>query len=230
MKSIMKKALFIIAATLAFTSAIQAKQLGIGLAKNHTSNGILFTYTPTWKDKWAFDLGLRVTVNTNDVTKDEQYSSYYQAVYANTFPEFFSLNFRIDRKIFRYKWIRLGFMSNLHLTCESMLSRIKSYKQNPNTQEWEQFDDVLYVKPSPAIELTIGPQLTIDIHKKLTLNATVGFGIIYMHHSHEAWSRLLQEKVYIFNTSIPNWKRGAYEYVSTDKLSMISFGMKYKLK
>jgi len=213
------------------SSATHAQKLGLGGMINHTSTGILVSYSPAWQGKWNLDVGIRYFAKVNLIGTNEQSFAYYQQGYTESFWEKFAINARLSRKLIAYKFIRLDFMANLLMTCESRMETGPIYGIDPITGNFELMRDNVYFNPSPALELTIGPALNIDCSPKLSIYGAVGWGVIYMNHSHYGWSRTYNVQIHSVDLGTPtqNWKRGAFEGVGSDKLPMISIGAKYKL-
>src|SRR5689334_5011372 len=108
MELIMKKVITLII-TIGFYAAAHAQQLGVGGMINHTSTGILFTYSPDWKKNWHLDLGIRYFAKVNLIGDNEQSFAFYQQGYTEDFWEKFAVNARISHKLFSYKFIRMDF-------------------------------------------------------------------------------------------------------------------------
>lgn len=206
-----------------------AQSIGIGGSINYASNGVNVFYSKLSKSKnWTYDAGIRVMVNTYSINANEQNYAYYQTGYANNLWEHFSLNFRVSRKLFRWRFVELDAMSNLHLTCHSILEK-QNYTDSNNTIVRT---EEVYWKPSPAIELTIGLLLQVKISPKLSLFAGSGLGYIYFNHSYEGgWNRTTNTPTQLLRDGLkPNKSRGAHEYVGLDGLPMLTAGVKYSLK
>jgi hypothetical protein len=238
-----KKKLWIYFLSLAFCFSMpaQAQQLGLGGMVNFTSTGVLATYTPDWKGKWTLDIGLRYFAKVKLNGNNEAGYNFYQQGYTSNFWEKFGFNTRISRLLFRYKFIQLDFMANGLLTCESRMDIGRVFGADHITGEYGLFSYVDYFKASPAFELTLGPLLMIDCSPKISCYTAVGYGLIYLNHSHTGVAVSFNNKP-IENGVVENiytgefyetWKRGQMGGVGMEgppMLPMISFGLKYKLK
>jgi|GEM_PF-1214214 len=214
-----------------FSSSSNAQFLGVGASFDYTNNGINVFYSDYFgkKDRWSFDAGLRVTVNTYSLHKNKQSYLYYQTGYANTFWEHFALNINGTRKLVTYKKIRLDLMTNLRIAYQSMLMKIhdKDYLADTIVKTNE-----VYWKPAPIIELTLGLKIQVEVAPKISIYAMSGIGICYLwYHFDEGWNRTANEKVTrpLFSNERTR-ERGDIEYVGLDGGPIISVGLKYKLK
>lgn len=226
----LKKVLIALIATF-YIATTNAQSMGIGGSFNHTSNGInLFYVLYSKKDKWNFEPGIRVMVNTYSINGNKNNYVYYQNGYANTLFEHFSLNFRLRRKLTTYKFIGLEAMSNLHLTYHSLFSKNKARIVGGvpgNPARILEIDDVRSTEAGPGVELTIGLMLRLAISKKVQIYAGSGFGFMYMHYSNESYSRALNAKVTNYVSFGKN--RGQHDYVGLDGLPMMTAGLIYRL-
>jgi hypothetical protein len=212
-----------------FTNTSYCQQIGIGGIINHTSNGILLSFSPNISEKWSVDLGLRVMVNTYSINENKQQHIFFQTGYAQNIFQHFGLNIKGSRKLVGYKFIRLDVMANLLLTCHSRLIKSNLYIPDTITGNYHVLQDELYTKAAPAIELTLGPLLSVDLSKRLSVSACVGYGIIYMNYKNTAFSKVNNSSGQLINASNPNRARGYEELVGGDVLPMINLNCKYKL-
>lgn len=208
-----------------------AQNLGIGGSFNHLSNGIILSNTFKLNNKWDFDAGLRIMVNTFSVNKNEQNHVYYQNGYAMHFPEYFGLNFRINRKLISYRFFRLDIMSNLLLTRNSIMAKTVNLP-NLDSTGWSLKNDVFYTDPAISTELTIGLKTSFSLSKRISLVAASGVGAIWMNHSHTGKSLTTGNITHDIITDGPfmNKERGDYEFIGFDGLPMLYLGITYKIK
>lgn len=212
-----------------FANISYCQQIGIGGLINHTSNGILLSYSPNIGEKWSIDLGLRVMANTYGINENKQHHIFYQTGYAKNVFQHFGINIKGSRKLIGYKFIRLDLMANLLLTCHSRLIKSDLYLLDTITGNYQLIQDELYTKAAPAIELTLGPLLSVNLSKRLSVSACVGYGIIYMNYKNTAFSKVENQTVQLLNANNPNRARGYEELVGGDGLPMINIYCKYRL-
>lgn len=208
-----------------------AQSLGIGASFNHTSNGINLYYSNYLgkHNRWSYDAGLRITVNTYSLNKNLQNFIYYQTGYANNFGEHFSINFRSSRKVVAYKWIRLDAMANLHIAYQSQLIKFNNFFRDDNNIIIP--IDEVYWKPAMIGELTLGLLLQVAVSSRISITAASGVGICYLNYQYESGRSRTTNKKHSFMRSglKPNKDRGYYDVVGLDGMPMMSIGLKYKL-
>lgn len=225
-----KKLIFIVVVILLYSTSINAQSLGVGASVNHTSNGINLFYSDYLgkNDRWGYDAGIRVTINTYSLTKNKQNYIFYQTGYANKFCEFFGLNFRAYRKIIKYKNVRLDAQINLFTIYQSLLMKDNKYDYNTNTII---STEEIYWKPAISFESTIGLQLQYNILPKIIISAASGIGFVYFNYQYESgWNRTSNTAAYWFRNGLkPNKDRGDYEVAGLDGMPMMSIGLKYNL-
>lgn len=213
-----------------YISNTYAQSVGIGGIVNHMSYGALFNWSPTKPNALVkIDFGLRYMINhyTEDGTNEQEYA-YYKQGYADGFFEHLGLNITPGLRIWRYHFVELGLMSNFQVAFYGMKRHTITDYYDYDLNKRVTFPDVVAYKASPSIEWVLGPKLALHFTKKLSLEASSGFGVLYMHHSASGRS--------IYSGARYSWiqnglfgDRGIIEYVGFDRLPSTQFVLRYSL-
>lgn len=230
MELVIKKTFLILAFALSISFSTDAQSLGIGATFNHTSNGINLFYSNYIgrNNRWGYDAGIRITVNTYSLNKNKQNFIFYQTGYAHKFLEYFGLNLKGFRKLIEYKNFRVDAQLNLFTVYQSLLYRDNTYDYNTNIVIKS---EEIFWKPAIVFESTLGIQLQYKILPNITITTSSGLGIAFLNYQYESgWNRTTNNNVIWMRDALkPNKDRGDYDFIGLDGLPIISIGIKYKL-